>query len=225
MSARVYRRKFDWDEARRLHAEGWTYSALAMRFGVNRNSIAMACHEPTRIASLVERARIQASGTCCECGKQCSHNSTYNRRAGREPDQDLCKSCSSKAMMAVRFADGCSRGHPWTPENTRLRPSDGFRYCRTCDRERKARVRFERGGQCEVCGAPTTLDEAAGVPFRHCLKHNGGALAQAAKTHCPRGHPYSPENTAVYVDPRGKRGRTCLTCRRERDRARQRSAA
>jgi hypothetical protein len=34
-------------------------------------------------------------------------------------------------------------------------------------------------------------------------------------THCPQGHPYSPENTARPPDKRrknGKRGRICLTC-------------
>jgi hypothetical protein len=34
------------------------------------------------------------------------------------------------------------------------------------------------------------------------------------KTHCLRGHEYSPENT--YTDPRG--GRTCRACRRDRAR-------
>jgi len=34
------------------------------------------------------------------------------------------------------------------------------------------------------------------------------ASRNAAKTHCPQGHPYTPENT--YYSPR--RGRTCKTC-------------
>ena len=33
---------------------------------------------------------------------------------------------------------------------------------------------------------------------------------ERAKTHCPAGHPYSPENT--YITPSGKR--MCRTCRR-----------
>ena len=37
---------------------------------------------------------------------------------------------------------------------------------------------------------------------------------QASKTHCPQGHPYSPENT--YVSPRNTRN--CKTCRREHSR-------
>ena len=38
--------------------------------------------------------------------------------------------------------------------------------------------------------------------------------ANAAKTHCPQGHPYSGDN--LYVYPDGRRG--CRTCKLERDR-------
>jgi hypothetical protein len=40
---------------------------------------------------------------------------------------------------------------------------------------------------------------------------------QRAKTHCPRGHAYSPENT--YVQP-SMGGRACRTCDRDKKRAR-----
>jgi hypothetical protein len=48
----------------------------------------------------------------------------------------------------------------------------------------------------------------------------GAAVAarQQAKTHCPEGHPYSPENT--YRDPEGHRH--CRTCVRKQDRERKR---
>ena len=45
------------------------------------------------------------------------------------------------------------------------------------------------------------------------------AAANAAKTHCPQGHPLSGDN--LYVDPRGRR--ECRTCRAERDRRRCRA--
>jgi hypothetical protein len=37
-----------------------------------------------------------------------------------------------------------------------------------------------------------------------------GMHANASKTHCPQGHPYTPENTYVYP---GKPHRMCRTCR------------
>lgn len=40
----------------------------------------------------------------------------------------------------------------------------------------------------------------------------GIAAISAAKTHCPQGHPYSPENT--YVNPQGSR--ECRICHRRR---------
>jgi len=45
------------------------------------------------------------------------------------------------------------------------------------------------------------------------------AARNAAKTHCPKGHPYSDENT--YRPKRG--GRMCNECRRIRDRAKSQS--
>ncbi len=47
--------------------------------------------------------------------------------------------------------------------------------------------------------------------LRPCLDgENSNAATLAARTHCPRGHLFSPDNT--YRNPAG-RGRTCLTCR------------
>lgn len=51
----------------------------------------------------------------------------------------------------------------------------------------------------------------------NAIENNGSPLAvNAKKTHCPHGHPYSPENTAL-VPTTGPKGtplmsRACLTC-------------
>ncbi|MGW1039894.1 HNH endonuclease signature motif containing protein [Streptomyces sp. NPDC002547] len=42
--------------------------------------------------------------------------------------------------------------------------------------------------------------------------------SQAARTHCPKGHPYDAENTTTY---RGQR--KCKTCHREREAARRKA--
>ena len=49
-------------------------------------------------------------------------------------------------------ADTCKRGHPWTPESTRL-SAEGWRTCRTCVRERSAaRLKALQGQPCKGCG-------------------------------------------------------------------------
>jgi hypothetical protein len=73
------------------------------------------------------------------------------------------------------------------------------------------------------------IDHLCGV--RHCvnpahleavthrenlLRGSGFAAINAAKTHCPRGHEYTPENT--YTNPNPNGGRICRTCKRARDR-------
>lgn len=45
---RVYRRAFDHEEAIALHADGWTYPALAERFGVSETAISRVCNPNTR---------------------------------------------------------------------------------------------------------------------------------------------------------------------------------
>lgn len=40
------------------------------------------------------------------------------------------------------------------------------------------------------------------------------------KTHCPRGHEYTPENTDIHTIKGKFRGRRCKTCRRESQRGR-----
>lgn len=50
---------------------------------------------------------------------------------------------------------------------------------------------------------------------------------QQKKTHCPQGHPYSPENTRYCVGSRNTRQRLCRECQRKdgRERMRRKRAA
>lgn len=76
----------------------------------------------------------------------------------------------------------CVQGHPYNPENTQFL-SNGRRKCRVC-----ARLYAEQN------------------------RKNGHRVVSTMKTHCPRGHEYTEENT--YLHPvRGDRA--CRTCKRE----------
>ena len=46
-------------------------------------------------------------------------------------------------------------------------------------------------------------------------RHRNG---MSAKTHCPQGHGYTPENTYIYLKPTGQTNRSCRTCNREKAR-------
>lgn len=72
------------------------------------------------------------------------------------------------------------------------------------------------------------------VNFRHLeavsdkeniLRGEGLAAKNAAKTHCPAGHEYSPENTYHFHRSPTRVGRNCLTCERARHRQKRLNAA
>lgn len=65
-----------------------------------------------------------------------------------------------------------------------------------------------------ACCNPSHLD-----PVTHrtnLMRGNGACARNARKTHCPKGHEYTPENTRT--PPSG--GRWCLACERERSKRR-----
>ena len=45
------------------------------------------------------------------------------------------------------------------------------------------------------------------------MHQHGAAALNAAKTHCARGHEYTPANTYNYLGPNGKLCRQCRICR------------
>ena len=93
------------------------------------------------------------------------------------------------------LATECWKGHPFDFENTYWYPN-GDRGCKTCQRERTQEWRGKN-------------DPPSGL---------GKGGHQRAKTHCPAGHEYTPENT--YNQPGG--GRQCRLCVRIRNREAQR---
>lgn len=103
------------------------------------------------------------------------------------PRVNVLRGTSPAALNAQKTH--CPQGHEYTPENTRV--ADGSRVCRTCDRERAAKLyRAKQAAAGKAVGAP-----------------------MAERTHCPQGHPYTPENTQM---DRGKR--RCRICNNEKSR-------
>lgn len=92
-------------------------------------------------------------------------------------------------QMSRRRKVECHMGHVMAGENLYVSPR-GARECRTCKRRRMIAYRAAR---------------SSGV---------GKGGVNAAKTHCPRGHEYSSDNT--YIQPNG--ARTCRVCRGVADR-------
>lgn len=49
-------------------------------------------------------------------------------------------------VIAARTASHCRNGHPWTPENTYIHPSQGSRICRICTNAAIARYQLRKAG-------------------------------------------------------------------------------
>lgn len=141
MSPRVYTRKFDHDEAARLRAAGWTWLAIAKRFGVTPGAVRYAVLPHVRLQNAASRARFQTSGDCCECGAPCSHRS-------RGPDR--CAACAYAAQVInVRPATlRCITCRRWLPDDRF--PSD-----------KTNPARRGRHGQCTACQTAARRDYRA----------------------------------------------------------------
>lgn len=117
----------------------------------------------------------------------------------------------------------CPKGHPYDEVNT-YRYKDGRRGCIICGNDRQriaarirnAKIRATRPPMIPCYLRPEWIEKQSADKKSRPL--HAGLVAQAAamraKTHCPRGHAYSPENTRL--NSRG--GRLCKTCIRERRR-------
>jgi DNA-directed RNA polymerase subunit RPC12/RpoP len=134
-------RKFDWDEARRLHAEGLTYVEIGRRLGVTDMAIRFACDPEARTRANAYHDAWQRSGQCPDCGAQTT------RRAGGVYAR--CRDCASRAR--VKVIDGtayCPTCDTWKPLDQFSRsgrsPARGVhKECRPCDSARRRRWRIE----------------------------------------------------------------------------------
>jgi hypothetical protein len=145
---RVYERKFDWDEARRLREEGESYTKLGARFGVSASAIYFACNPKAYEAARVRSSAAQRSGICVVCGERCS----WNRAQQTAP---RCRRCAAlDRTTTVEWDDHgaigrirCHVCHVWKDVDE-FAPSQrysGARTCRVCNTriKRESRARPE----------------------------------------------------------------------------------
>lgn len=88
---------------------------------------------------------------CTDCGhvwRDGERRHEYDHHLGYAPEyhldvQSVCTLCHSARDSAKAQQESCIHGHPFTPENTKLRPN-GTRECRTCKREHYRRRNANR---------------------------------------------------------------------------------
>lgn len=152
VSTRVYVRKFDWDEARDRRAAGESVRSLAAEYGVSRTAIRRAI-DPATYAQMAETtSRFMRSGTCVDCGGQCSR---YHER---------CIPCQARSQ-ATTARDGelqCMICREWKPDaafprNRSEKHGRRGRHgrCRSCDTKERQAYRERMKVPCVFCGSPT----------------------------------------------------------------------
>lgn len=116
---RIYTRKFDWDEAKRRHANGETIQDIADSYGVTKTAVRFAVNPDEYARSRAYSAEYQRTkkpymGTCRECGGPATAiRSESHIRAGR------CRSCYAKhqATTVRETTLQCSACRYWLPDD------------------------------------------------------------------------------------------------------------
>lgn len=143
---RVYRRAFDHEEALALRADGWTYPALAERFGVSVTAIKRVCDPNLRERmrrNINQWHRDQRQPCLGGCGRLVWM--TTPTRTG------YCADCRTERLNAPNVRDGelrCTNCGEWKPDaeftGDKAAKHRRFRrgWCRAC--ETKARRAYRR---------------------------------------------------------------------------------
>lgn len=130
---RVYTRKFDWHEAKRLRGEGLTYRQIADRLGVSDTAVMRACDPWFRERMEKTTSAWVRGARCPDCGTQ-----TTRQRKGED---HRCRRCDS-IRRGTTARDGellCTVCREWKPD-------DAYPH----SREEK-HARRGRHGSCRVC--------------------------------------------------------------------------
>lgn len=163
---RVYIRKFDWEEAKRLYADGWRISALAERYGVSFNAVGRVVDERyKKTERSARKAYHERHRTQCEiCGDSVlARTHAAKRKVGPYIDgRELCIRCRAderterlrfndvRVLVAVRCSNlDCANGERWQPPSNFTR-GHRFRHireggihsqCRACQTRARRKYR------------------------------------------------------------------------------------
>lgn len=192
-------RKFDHDEARRLRAEGMTYTELARRMGVNFTAVKRVCDEEVRKRMDAEAARWTRDNSRIPCRGGCGRL-VWMHQPGRS---GYCPTCFGQKITE---ANGPMHGTPTGYGSIRrCRCED----CRRAATEAKRRFRESRKVPCVRCGElrlhPNDASSRAGgtglcVSCWRADRTNGRKVPRllgVAVVGCPR--PTSATSTSLDV--------------------------
>lgn len=186
---RVYKRKFDHDEARRRWLNGETLTALANDYAVTLTAVKRAVDVTTCVRmDLNTKAYYDRNGgnksnyDTCSCGNP--------KRKGAKQ----CASCYNATLPQQISPDGllwcpvCKTHRPTTefPFDPKV-PSRNFRrrYCRSCDTKARQDYRERHKVPCVYCGAPALPESEKGKRghsdprCRDCWRKGLGATSDA----------------------------------------------
>lgn len=170
---RIYPRKFDHDEARRLRVmEGWSYARLARHFRVSRAGVARVVNPDVRRRMPEYTDRWVMGGECRACGGPCARN-----------HRDYCRKCASeRSRTRFRYDElgqlagiRCITCKQWKAPD--FFPSDvgsslgKGKQCRECGTKARQAYRERNKVPCTFCGAPCLPPREKmtnGAPFPRC---------------------------------------------------------
>jgi hypothetical protein len=131
---RVYERKFDWGEAKRLRAEGLSYEAIGKHLGASRTMIYFVCNPDAYRRMKTKTKHYQRSGRCEKCS---APTSPY--RYHHKTEKLLCGRCAKLEYLATNVRDGeqrCVTCREWKPfadfPRNRTRLTGRHSSCRPC---------------------------------------------------------------------------------------------
>jgi hypothetical protein len=135
----------------------------------------------------------------CRLGPQCPH-----RRCINLAHLELCTAAENKTRGGVGLPQlarqDCPRGHPYGGDNLLI--SGGKRLCRTCRREalrdRRLAVKQRRCSDSGHAYSP----EADAEGKTYCSVCRAATAREVGtrnkREHCPKGHPYTAENSYTF---------------------------